>query len=256
MIAAPLFLRVVERNAMLGRRYWYVVLAGAAEPFLFLFSVGVGVGALIAPLPGPAGALVEYRAFVAPGMLAAAAMNAAIFDASIFFFVKVKYLNVYDTMLASPLSPRDIVRGELAYTTAKISIYASCFVVTMLALGLLGTPWAVLTIPAAVLIGVAFATIGMWTATWMRSWVDFELVFVATIPMFLFSATFFPLSRYPGGVQTVVQLTPLYHGAELLRRLALGGVGWGQLVSVAYLLVLAIIGLRMAERRVTTLLQP
>lgn len=256
MIAAPLLMRVVERNAMRGRRYWYVVLAGAAEPFLFLFSVGVGVGALIAPLPGPAGELVEYRAFVAPGMLAAAVMNTAIFDASIFFFVKVKYLNVYDTMLASPLSPRDIVRGELVYSTAKITLYATFFAVTMLALGLLETPWAVLLVPTAVLVGLSFATVGMLSATFMRSWIDFELVFVATIPMFLFSATFFPLSRYPDGVQTLVQLTPLYHGADLLRRLALGGVGWGQLVSVAYLLALAVIGLRLAETRVARLLQP
>ncbi|MEM7143470.1 MAG: ABC transporter permease [Actinomycetota bacterium] len=248
--------RVVERNVMRNRKYWYAVVAGAAEPFLFLFSVGVGVGALIAPLAGPGGELVEYRAFVAPGMLAAATMNTAIFDASIFFFVKVKYLNVYDTMLASPLSPRDIVRGELVFSTAKIGFYATCFVVTMWVLGLLRTPWAVLLVPTAVLIGVAFATVGMWAATAMRSWVDFELVFVATIPMFLFSATFFPLSRYPEGVQWLVRLTPLYHGADLLRRLALGGVGWGQLVSAAYLGAIALIGLRMAERRVEALLRP
>lgn len=249
-------LRVLERNAHVGRRYWYAHLAGGAEPFLFLFSIGVGVGALVDSVVAPSGELVSYRSFVAPGMLAAAAMNTAIFDGAIFFFVKFKYIGTYEPMLASPLRPRDLVRGELLWTLGRIGFYASAFVVTMLVMGLLESPWAILAVPAALLVGLTFAIAGMVAATWMRSWLDFDLVFVAVIPMFLFSATFFPLSRYPDAVQLLVQLTPLFHGADLLRRLALGGVGWEQLISVAYLGALALGGLRIAERRVARLLQP
>jgi lipooligosaccharide transport system permease protein len=248
--------RVMERNALRGRQYWYAQLVGGAEPFLFLFSVGVGVGALVDPVAAPGGGLVDYQAFVAPGMLAAASMNTAIFDGGIFFFVKYKYMNVYDTMLATPVRPRDVVRGELFWTLGRVGLYAAAFVLTMLVMGLLESPWAVMAVPAAVLVGLAFGSLGMVSATWMRSWLDFDLIFVAVIPMFLFSATFFPLDRYPRGIQWLVQLTPLYHGADLLRRLTLGGVGWGQLISVAYLGALAVIGLRVAERRVTVLLQP
>ena len=248
--------RVVERNAVVGRRHWLTHLAGGAEPFLYLFSVGVGVGALIDDLAGPTGELVSYRSFVAPGMMAAAAMNTVVFDTSINFFVRFKYIKTYEPMMATPIGPRDVVRGELAWTLTRVALYATAFIVTMLAMGLVASPWAVLAVPATVLVGLAFGCVGMAASTWMRSWLDFDLVFLAVVPMFFFSATFFPLERYPAGVQVVVQLTPLYHGADLIRRLILGGVGWAQLISVAYLLTMAAVALRVADRRVAVLLQP
>lgn len=248
--------RIVERNARVGRRYWYAHLAGGAEPFLFLFSVGIGVGALIDAVEGPGGVAVDYRSFVAPGMLAAAVMNTVIFDTAINFFIRVKYIHTYEAMLATPLRTRDVVWGELAWSLARVSAYAAVFVVTMLAMGLLESAWAILLIPATILLGAAFGSLGLVAATHMRSWLDFDLVFVAAIPMFLFSATFFPLSRYPEAVQWIVRLTPLFHGADLLRRLALGGVGPWQVASVVYLAAIAVVGTRRAERRVADLLQP
>ena len=248
--------RVVERNAIVGRRRWYVHLVGGAEPFLFLFSVGVGVGALIDSVTGPTGEPVAYREFVAPAMLAGAAMNTAVFTSTIDFFVRYRYLQTYDAMLATPLAPPDLVRGELGWTSLRVAFYATAFVLTMLAMGLVRSPWAVLAVPATLLVGLAFGCLGMAASTWLRSWLDFDLVMLATVPLFLFSATFFPLDRYPGWLQPLVQLSPLYHGTDLIRRLVLGGVGWDQLVSVGYLGALALVGLRVAERRVVRQLQP
>lgn len=248
--------RVVERNAIVGRSAWYVHLAGGVEPFLFLFSVGVGVGALVDGVVAPNGELVDYRDFIAPAMLAGAAMNTAVIDATITFFIRFKYIQTYDAMLATPLTPGDLVRGELTWSMLRVALYSTAFVVTMLAMGLIASPWAVLAVPTAMLIGVAFGSVGMAASTWMKSWTQFDLVFAAIFPLFLFSATFFPLDRYPRGLQFVVQCSPLYHGTDLLRRLTLGGVGWAQLVSVAYLVAMAVVGLRVAERRVGRLLQP
>ncbi len=248
--------RIVERNALVSRRSWYVYLTGGAEPFLYLFSVGVGVGALIDTVAGPDGTAVSYRSFVAPGMMAAAAMNAVILDTTVTFFVRFKYIRTYDAMLATPLSPRDVVRGELLWSLSRVVVYSGAFFVTMLAMGLLESPWAVLMLPGAVLIGFSFGALGLAGSTWIRSWLEFDLVFVAAIPMFLFSATFFPLQRYPEWLQWVVRASPLYHGADLLRRMALGSMGWTQLGSAAYLAVLGLGGLWVAQRRVTRLVQP
>ncbi len=248
--------RVVERNAVLARRQWYIFASGGFEPFLFLMSVGVGVGALVSEVAGPGGTAVPYREFVAPGMLSAAAMNGIIFGTTVNFFIRVKYIHTYDAMLATPITTRDVVRGELGWAVLRVGIYSAAFILTMWAMGLLHSAWAVLLLPAAVLISFAFGSVGLAASTWLRSWLDFDAIFVVTVPMFMLSATFFPLDRYPRAMQIVVQFSPLYHGADLSRRLALGGVGWGQLVSVLYLVVIGIVGLRVAERRVAALLQP
>jgi lipooligosaccharide transport system permease protein len=109
--------------------------------------------------------------------------------------------------------------------------------------------WAMLTLPAAVLIGLAFAGVGMAATTYMRSWQDLDLVQLAVLPMFLFSATFYPLSTYPESLRWVVQVTPLYHGVALTRELALGTVAWTTLGHVAYLVVLGLVGIVVAARR-------
>lgn len=248
--------RVVERNALAYRRMWVVFLAGFAEPILYLLSIGVGVGGLVGHLPGPGGRSVSYEDFVAPGLLAAAAMNGSVLDSTFNFFVKFKYMHTYDAMLATPMRIRDVARGEVVWALLRGAVYAAAFLVTMAALGLVGSAWAVLALPGAVLIGLAFAGAGLAATTWMRSFVDFDYVNLAIIPLFLFSATFFPLSRYPGALQWIVRCTPLYQGVALERGLVLGDLHWVLLVHVAYLAVLGQVGLRIAARRLVRLLQP
>ena len=248
--------RIVERNALAYRRIWYVFLTGFAEPILYLLSIGVGVGGLVGDLPGAGGRPVSYETFVAPGLLAAAAMNGAIFDTTFNFFVKFKYMHTYDAMLATPLEVDEVATGEVAWALLRGTIYATGFLVTMLALGLVESGWAVLAVPGAVLIGLGFAGAGLAATTWMRSFIDFDYVNLAIVPLFLFSATFFPLSRYPDALSWVVRCTPLYQGVALERGLVLGDIRWTLLLNAAYLGVMGWVGIRIASARLGRLLQP
>ncbi len=249
-------LRVLERNALAYRRLWYVFLTGFFEPILFLLSIGVGVGELVGDLPGPGGGPVSYEAFVAPGLMAAAAMNGSIFDTTFNFFVKFKYAHTYDGMLATPLEVGDVALGEVAWALLRGCIYASAFLATMALMGLVESGWGVLAVPGSVLIGFAFAGAGLAGTTWMRSFVDFDYVNLVIVPSFLFSAIFFPADRYPALVERLIQLTPLYHGVVLERALVLGDIRWTLLVNVAYLALLGWFGVRVAARRLAGLLQP
>jgi lipooligosaccharide transport system permease protein len=246
---------IVERNALAYRRLWFVFLAGFAEPVLFLLSIGVGVGTLVGQVDGPGGP-VDYKQFVAPGMMAAAAMNGSVFDTTFNFFVKFKYLHTYDSVIATPLDTTDIALGEVTWALLRGAIYSTGFLVTMAAFGLVPSAWALLTVPVSVLIGFAFACTGLAATTWMRSFIDFDYVNLALTPLFLFSATFFPLSRYPDVLAHVVRVTPLYQGVVLQRALVLGEVHWGLLLNAVYLVVLGAVSLRIASARLGRLLRP
>jgi len=250
-----LFLHVVERDMLAYRRQWVIFLTGFAEPLLYLLSIGVGVGHLVGTVH-TGGQTVDYEAFLAPGLLAAAAMNGAVFDTTFNFFFKFKYTRSFDAMLATPLRTTDVALGELSWALVRGSIYAAAFLVTMAAFGLVESPWAVFGLPAAMLIGFGFAGLGMAATTWMRSYVDFDYVNAGIIVLFLFSGTFFPLSRYPTALQWVVQATPLYQGVALERGLTLGQVDWTLLLHAAYLAAMGIAGVRIAGTRLRRLLQP
>jgi lipooligosaccharide transport system permease protein len=246
--------RMVERNALAYRRMWGVFLAGLLEPVLYLLSIGIGVGRLVGDVTATGTGELPYEVFVAPGLLAAAAMNGAVYDTTFNFFVKYKYSRTYDAILATPMRVRDVATGEVAWALLRGTIYSAAFLATMVAFGYVRSWWAVLVLPVTVLIGAAFAAVGLAATTWMRSFVDFDYVQLVVIPLFLFSATFFPLTRYPGALQAVVHVSPLYQGVDLCRSLALGDLRWVLLLRVAYLAVMAIAGVTVASRRLTTLL--
>src|SRR5258708_37405542 len=140
----------------------------------------------------------------------------------------------------------DIALGEIGWALIRGGLYAAAFMVVMLAMGLAHSAWAAAALPAALLVGFAFAGAGMAATTFMKSWQHFEFVMLATLPMFLFSTTFYPLSVYPRPVQIIVECTPLYQGVVLLRGLTLGAVNLDLLWSVAYLVVMGAIGLAIA----------
>ena len=247
--------RLVERNIMVYRRIWVLIVSGFFEPLFYLLSLGVGIGALVGTVAGPDGQPIDYTAFVAPALLAASAMNGAIYDSTTNVFFKLKFAKTYDAMLATPLGPGDIAVGEITWAQLRGTLYSVSFLVVMAALGLITSWWAVLALPATMLIGLAFAAVGMACTSFMRSWQDFEYVQLAILPMFLFSTTFFPLSVYPRAIQVVVQFTPLYHGIELVRPLTTGaGVGIGLLGHALYFVGLAAIGFSVTARRLEKLL--
>jgi lipooligosaccharide transport system permease protein len=245
-------LRLVERNVASSRDAWLVFVSGFFEPFFYLLALGIGVGALVGQLD-LGGEQVAYREFVAPALLAASAMNGAVYEAGNVFF-KLKYARTYAGVLATPLTVRDVAVGELLYTLLRGLVYCVGFVVVMAALGLVTTPWAVLAVPAALLVSAAFAAAAVCATTMMRSWADFAFVELCTLPMFLFSATFVPASEYPEGARWILPLTPLYHGVELLRAFTLGNVGPLVFANAAYLIAMTLVFLVLADRRLAKLL--
>ena len=242
-----------ERNLMVYRRSWMVIFSGVFEPLFYLFSMGIGLGHFVGKVPLPGGRLVDYASFVAPALLASAAMNGAIYDATNVFW-KLKYMKTYDAVLPTPIEPADVAVGETAWALFRGFLYAISFMAVAGALGLIESAWGLLALPGAVVIGFAFAGVGVAATTFMRTWQDFELIGLVQLPMFLFSATFFPITTYPSAIQWVVRFSPLYHAVQLLRALNLGTVGWAQLVNVGYLLVLGACGLFVAQRRIGKLL--
>jgi lipooligosaccharide transport system permease protein len=245
---------LVERSFLVNRRMWLAVVSGFFEPLFFFLALGVGFGKLVGQVVGPGGAPISYLAFVAPALLAASAMNGAAYDATFNIFHKFKYAKLYDAMLATPLGPVDVAIGEITWAVLRGGVYATGFLAVMLVTGLLPSAWALLALPAALLVALGFAAVGMAATTYMRSWQDFDLVQLALMPMFLFSATFFPLSVYPRPLQFVVECLPLFHGVELMRGLTTGTLGWGLLGHAAYFAVMAVGGFLVAARRLGALL--
>ena len=245
---------LVERNITSFRHGWIALVTGFAEPVFYLFSLGVGIGALVHTVTTDSGAVVSYPQFVAPALLAASAMNGAVFDSTFNVFFKLRYAKLYDAVLATPMGPRDIAVGEISWSLMRGAMYSAAFLVVAVLAGAVTSWWAVLALPAAVFIGFAFAAVGMFATTFMRSWVDFDFINLSVQPMFLFSATFFPLSTYPEALQWVVRCTPLYHGVALERALMLGDVGWGVLGHLGYLLGIGLLGVVGTARRLEKLL--
>jgi lipooligosaccharide transport system permease protein len=245
---------LVHRNLLVARRTWLLFVSGLFEPFFYLFSIGVGIGGLVGGVVTDTGTTLSYEAFVAPGLLAAAAMNGAIYDSVFNLFFKLRYSKLYDAVLATPLSAADAAVGETAWSLLRGATYSAAFLVIMGILGLIGSWWAVLALPAAVLIGFAFGAVGLAATTFLRGWQDFEFMQLVLLPLFLFSTTFYPLSTYPGPLQVVVACTPLYQGIELVRGLTTGQVGWALLGHAAYLAVLGLVGLSIGARRLSGLL--
>jgi lipooligosaccharide transport system permease protein len=180
-------------------------------------------------------------------------MNGAVYDSTMNVYFKLKHARLYDAVLSTPMGPADVALGEIGWAVARGFIYSIAFLLSMWALGMVGSPWVVLSLPICVLIGFAFAAIGMASTTFMRSWADFEYVTAVTLPLFLFSATFYPVSSY-GDWAWVVQLSPLYHGVALVRAVNLGHFEWAMVGHVAVLVGLAVAGIVVAARRVGSLL--
>jgi len=244
---------LVRRNLIVYRSAWLIFLTGFLEPVFYLFSIGIGVGGLIDDFRFN-GETIRYAAFVAPGMLAASAMNGAILDSTFGIFFKLKYDKVYEGVLATPMRSVDIARGELTWCLLRSGLYSGGFLLVMAAMGLVESWWAALAWPATWLIGFAFAGVGMALTTFMRSWQDFEYIQLAIIPMFLFSATFFPVTQYDGPLRWLIEGTPLYRGVVLCRELTTGAVTEASLVSLVYLAVMGAVGLAVAGRRFDKLL--
>lgn len=245
---------VLERNFLTYRHLWVIVLTGFFEPLFYLFAARIGLGELVGDVTDGSGAPISYTEFIAPALLAASAMNGAVYESTMNIFFKLRFAKTYDAMLATPLGPFDIAVGEIAWSLLRGAIYATGFLLIMWATGLARSPWTIVALPAALLIGFAFAAVGMAATSYMKSWQDFDMVNLAVLVLFLFSATFFPVSVYPDGVRFLAQLSPLYHGVSLVRGLTLGQIQPALLGHAAFLLIMGIAGLTVAKMRLGKLL--
>lgn len=244
--------RMIERSVMVYRRTWIILVSGFFEPLFYLLSIRVGFGSLVGDVTY-AGRTVGYAEFVAPALMASSAMNGAVYDSTMNVYFKLKHSRLYEAVLATPMGSADVAVGEIGWAVIRGAIYSAAFLVCIVALGMAESAWVVMALPACILIGIAFASVGMAATTYMRTWADFDLVPTLTMPMFLFSATFYPLSAY-GDWAWLVQLSPLYHGVALVRGFSLGDLSWAMVAHASVLVVIAAVGLQVASRRVDKLL--
>jgi len=250
---APRAFAVFERNVRVYRRQWVMIFTGFFEPLFFLLGIGFGVGGVIGTLSYN-GVEIPYAAFVAPALLASSAMNGAIFDSTFNVFYKLKYAKVYDAILATPVSIGDLAVGELLWSNLRGVIYSVAFLCVMFAFGLVASPLALLTPVAVVFIGFAFGAAGFAITTHLRSWKDFDFIFIILTPLFLFSATFYPVDIYPGILRYVVELSPLTRGTHLVRSLVFGDLNLLMLVDIGFLALIGVLGYRHAVSRLGKLL--
>ena len=232
---------------------WLVMLSGFFEPVLFLISMGVGLGAIVGPVQGPGGGEISYAAYIAPALLAVSAMNGAVYDSTWNVFFKMNFAKLYQGMLYTSLGPLDVALGEIFLALLRGLLYALGFTAVMGAMGLITTPWALLMVPASVLIAFGFASIGMGITSFLKTFQQMDWINFIMLPMFLFSATFYPLSVYPQAIQWLIQAMPLWHGVELLRQISVGTFTAATPVHIGYYLVMTAVGMLLTTVRLRQL---
>ena len=231
------------------KRVWRgTAVTSVATPVIYLLALGVGLGVFVdrsADLPDG----ISYLDFVAPGLMAATAMQLATFEASWPVLSAIKWDRQYHAMLASPLRVGDVMIGQQAFFAFRLLTTAIVYFLVIVAFGAVSSPLGVLAIPVTVLVGLSFsAPIAAWAAH-TQTEVSFVAIFrFVVLPMFLFSGTFFPISTLPAPLEFIAWLTPLWHGVTLCRDLTLGDVSLGpDLMHLAYLLVCVAVGLLLAQ---------
>ena len=245
---------VIERGLRATKSTNYlVVLSGFFEPIFYLLSLGIGLGSYIGRVDVGGGHLVPYAAYIAPALLAVSAMNGAIYDSTWNVFFKMHFGKLYQGMLATSLGPLDVALGEISLALLRGAAYGTTFLLVMQALGLNLSWTALLALPALLLIAFGFASLGMGITSYLKTFQQMDWVNFTLLPMFLFSATFYPLTVYPLPIQWVVQALPLWHGVELVRGLTTGSIGPIMLVHVGYFVVMVVVGLLFTTRRLRAL---
>lgn len=252
ILAHPL--RLVEASARVYRRTWRgSVVSTFVNPVLYLLAMGVGLGSLVDE-GGTGGDLgVPYLTFLAPGLLAAAAMTTAAGDSSFPVMAGIKWRKTYDAVLATPMRVVDLVRGHLGWVGVRLVFVTSVFAGVMVVFDAATLAQAALAVPPAVATGLAFAAaITAYTARLEDETGLSNLFRFGIVPLFLFSGTFFPISQLPGWIQPVAYATPLFHGVSLCRGLALGvDFAVNPWISAAYLVGLFALGSYLATRMMT-----
>lgn len=243
--------RMVQRNLLVYKHGWMIILSGFFEPVLYLFSIGLGLGGFVPQVEG-----ISYTAFIAPGLLASSCLNGAVSDGFFNIFFKLHFQKTYDGILATPMRVADIAFGEMLWALSRGAIYSVGFLAVMAVVGgWQGSPillaWTALwSLPAVVLVAASFSAIALCVTSAVTKVEQFDIVMgLCVMPMFLFSGTFFPVSQAPTAVQWIMEAVPLFHGVELLRALTTGRVDWTIAWHLLYLVVVGLGAFAVAMRR-------
>ncbi|MCP3984132.1 MAG: ABC transporter permease [bacterium] len=239
-------LAVWKRNFALYRRTWMLnLLPNFFEPILYLVSMGIGVGAYITEMGGT-----SYIAFIAPGLVAVAAMNGASFEVTYNAYVRMNYEKTYEAMLTTPIQPEDVLAGEILWAMTRATLYGGCFLLVIAAMGLASPGRALIALPLVPLTGLLFAAIGIAFSLRIPTLDLFSFYFTLFLmPLFLFSDVFFPLEeRLSGGWLQLAEVLPLLHPVRLMRTAFDGTLSAQVAWDLAYVAVLSLVLLWMAAR--------
>jgi len=248
-----------------GRRqfdYWVTVykrtwkgslISSFLLPLLYLASMGVGLGSFVDNNGTGALGGVSYLQFIAPGLLASTALQIAVSEATYPVMSGLKWQKFYYSMISTPLRPADVVYGQLGFIAFRVFSTCAVFLVVITLFGGLRSPFGVLGLPVALLVGMAVAGPVAAYATKLENDAGFAMIFrFGVVPAFLFSGAFFPVSQLPDWIEWLAYVSPLWHGVQLSRDLSLGTVHpWLALVNVLYLLAWFVTGTWLAVRGFT-----
>jgi lipooligosaccharide transport system permease protein len=221
MTAVPL--RVVEAGARVYRRTWRgSVISAFVNPVLYLLAMGVGLGRLVDESASDVSLGLPYLTFLAPGLLAATAMQTGAGDASYPVMAGIKWRKTYHAVLATPIGVRDLVLGHLGWVTLRLVFVTTVFAGAMTLFGASTPLQSLLAVAPAVLTGLTFAALVTAYTARLKNEAGLASLFrFGIVPLFLFSETFFPLEGLPSWVQPVALASPLWHGVQLVRAVAL-----------------------------------
>jgi lipooligosaccharide transport system permease protein len=234
------------------RRTWRgSIYSSGLNPVLYLGAMGLALGKLVDQHAASSLGGVSYLAFLAPGLMAASAMQTAVDESLYPVYTAVKWQKTYLAAAATPLRPGDIYRGHVLFTLLRLTMNMTIFLAIMGAFGAIRSAWALACLPVAVLTGLSFATpLDAFAVTQQKTDQAFALIFrFGMIPLFLFSGTFFPITQLPAWIRPVAYATPLWHGVALCRALSLGTADVaGALGHIGYLVAIAALGLVAGQR--------
>ncbi len=234
------------------RRTWRgSIYSSVLGPVLYLGAMGLALGRLVNQHSPASLGGVSYLAFLAPGLMAASAMQTAVGESLYPVYTAVKWQKTYQAAAATPLRPGDLYRGHVLFTVMRLTMNMTIFLGIMAAFGAIRSPWAVASLPVAVLTGLAFATpLDAFAVTQEKNDQAFNVIFrFGMIPLFLFSGTFFPITQLPAWIRPVAYATPLWHGVALCRALSLGTADLtGALGHVGYLAAIVMLGFAAGQR--------
>ncbi len=254
-------LRFAESEVIAYRRTWRgTIISSFVNPVLFLAAMGSGLGALVDNGPGLP---IDYILFLAPGLLAATAMQNGAGDGSFPVMAGVLWRKNFHGTITTPLGPEDIVWGRLLWGTARLGFVLTVFAIIAYLFGAMDLGPGLVAVIPGILTGLAFtAVITAWTLTQEDGRSLSTLFRFAIVPLFLFSGTFFPISQLPGFLQSVAYVTPLFHGVELVRKITLSDpdpslvTTMPMWVHFCYLVVMFAIGIYLSIRFLHQKLRP